>query len=164
MVGNPPLLDSCRSRRRKLGGTNSSNAFCSILAGCGYCEGDLVSGFFIAIRPTPTTIINFRTLSFCSSGFGTCNKANPVNYAPVCEQISEILTRYGINVLYGDQFSFDILKQIFARLGIEYKQRTFNGSTRALIYRKSATAHDSTKDRNRGPSRAFAPVANLGRV
>jgi hypothetical protein len=64
----------------------------------------------------------------------TGNKANPVNYAPVCEQISEILTRYGINVLYGDQFSFDILKQIFARLGIEYKQRTFNGSTRALIY------------------------------
>jgi len=64
----------------------------------------------------------------------TSNQANPVNYAPVGEQISEILTRYGINVLYGDQFSFDILKQIFARLGIEYKQRTFNGSTRALIY------------------------------
>jgi hypothetical protein len=29
-----------------------------------------VSGFFIAIRPTPTTIITFRTLSFGFSGFG----------------------------------------------------------------------------------------------
>jgi hypothetical protein len=29
-----------------------------------------VSGFFIAIRPTPTTIINFRTLPCGSSGFG----------------------------------------------------------------------------------------------
>ena len=29
-----------------------------------------MSGFFIAIRPTPTTIINFRTLPFGSSGFG----------------------------------------------------------------------------------------------
>ena len=29
-----------------------------------------MSGFFVAIRPTPTTIINFRTLSFGSSGFG----------------------------------------------------------------------------------------------
>ncbi len=29
-----------------------------------------MSGFFIAIRPTPTTIITFRTLSFGSPSFG----------------------------------------------------------------------------------------------
>jgi hypothetical protein len=76
--------------------------------------------------------VGHMTLAYVTRWTGT--KTNPVNFEPVCEQIHEVLKRYGLNVLYGDQHSIDVLKQQFVKLGIQYQERTFGAHTRASIY------------------------------
>ena len=64
----------------------------------------------------------------------TGTKTMPLNLEDVSEQVNEILMRYGINVLWGDQFYFIVLRDSFRKLGIHYEEFTFGAHTRASIY------------------------------
>jgi hypothetical protein len=72
------------------------------------------------------------TLVYATRWVGT--KSVPVDFESVSEQINGTLRRYGINTLYGDQYCFAVLQQNFVKLGIRYKESTFNAHTRASIY------------------------------
>lgn len=58
----------------------------------------------------------------------------PLDFEIICAQIQEVLLRYGINELVGDQFCFPILRQQFEKLGIYYREFTFGSHTRASLY------------------------------
>ncbi len=52
----------------------------------------------------------------------------------ISAQVHEILRRYGLYALVGDQFCFPALRECFAKLGIYYREYTFTSRTRALLY------------------------------
>jgi hypothetical protein len=58
----------------------------------------------------------------------------PLDLETVSAQISDVLRRYGINSLVGDQYCFAVLKQHFEKLGIYYREFSFGAHTRASIY------------------------------
>jgi hypothetical protein len=72
------------------------------------------------------------TVAYLARWTGT--KKVPLNVQPICELIHEVLERYGINTLFGDQYCFAVIKQQLAKLGILYREFAFGTNTRAKIY------------------------------
>jgi hypothetical protein len=72
------------------------------------------------------------TVPFAARWTGTHN--SPVNLESISVQINDVLQRFGINSLVGDQYSFPILQEHFEKLGIFYREFPFGSHTRASIY------------------------------
>jgi len=58
----------------------------------------------------------------------------PLQLETVLRQIKDILSRYGIGDVVGDQFCFPLIKQQFEKFGIFYTEFHFGPHTRASIY------------------------------
>jgi hypothetical protein len=72
------------------------------------------------------------TVAHAARWTGTHNA--PVNLESVSAQINDVLQRYGINSLVGDQYCFAVLRQLFEKSGIYYREFSFGAHTRASIY------------------------------
>ena len=59
---------------------------------------------------------------------------SPLNLESISVQINDILRRFVINSLVGDQYCFPILREHFEKLGIFYREFSFGPHTRASIY------------------------------
>jgi hypothetical protein len=64
----------------------------------------------------------------------TGTREAPLGYEQVCGEIAEILKRYGLNVVVGDQHCAAIIQQQFQKLGIVYKEFTFGSKTRSDLF------------------------------
>jgi len=58
----------------------------------------------------------------------------PLQLETVLRQIKDILSRYGIGAVVGDQFCFPLIKQQFEKFGIFYTEFHFGPHTRASIF------------------------------
>jgi hypothetical protein len=72
------------------------------------------------------------TVAYTARWSGT--RKNPLNCDSVCAQIKDVLRRYEINSLIGDQYCFPVLKDRFRQLEIFYREISFGSHTRASIY------------------------------
>jgi hypothetical protein len=61
-------------------------------------------------------------------------KKTPVNFDVVSHEIRLYLDGYGITELIGDQHCYEVIRQQFLKLGIEYRQCRFSSHTRAEIF------------------------------
>jgi hypothetical protein len=61
-------------------------------------------------------------------------KRTPVNLDVISHEIKMHLDRYGIFELVGDQHCYEVIRQQFLKLGIEYRQCRFGSHTRAEIF------------------------------
>ena len=64
----------------------------------------------------------------------TGSSSVPLQFELVCQDIANILGRYGINTVQGDQYGAAVIQQEFLKLGITYRQTRFGGNTRAQIF------------------------------
>jgi hypothetical protein len=64
----------------------------------------------------------------------TGSQKAPLNLETVSAQINDVLQRYGINSLVGDQYCYAVLRQQFEKLGVYYREFSFGAHTRASIY------------------------------
>jgi hypothetical protein len=58
----------------------------------------------------------------------------PLGFERVCREIAEILREYGIDHLEGDQYAAAAIQQEFQKLGLTYKEVTFNRQTRPRLF------------------------------
>jgi Terminase large subunit, ATPase domain len=72
------------------------------------------------------------TVPFAARWTGTHNA--PLNLESVSTQINDVLQRFGINSLVGDQHCFPILREHFEKSGVYYREFSFGTHTRASIY------------------------------
>jgi hypothetical protein len=61
-------------------------------------------------------------------------KTVPPNLDLIAAQVSEVLRRYDLDTLVGDQYCFPVLQQCFAKLGIQYREFAFTQHTRGSLY------------------------------
>jgi hypothetical protein len=59
---------------------------------------------------------------------------SPLNLESISAQINDVLQRFGINSLVGDQYCFPVLREHFEKLGLFYREFSFGPHTRASIY------------------------------
>jgi hypothetical protein len=71
-------------------------------------------------------------LDYTATWTGT--REAPLGYEWVCREIADILQRYGLNVVVGDQHCAAIIQQEFLKLGIDYKEFTFGPGTRLELF------------------------------
>jgi len=64
----------------------------------------------------------------------TGSKRAPLGFEWVCRQVADILGRYGINTVQGDQFAAVAIQQEFLKLGITYRETTFGRNTRPQLF------------------------------
>jgi hypothetical protein len=58
----------------------------------------------------------------------------PLAFGRVCREVADILQRYQIDHLQGDQYGAAIIQQEFLKLGISYREITFGPHTRPQIF------------------------------
>jgi hypothetical protein len=64
----------------------------------------------------------------------TGSKQAPLGFERVCREIADILRGYGINNVQGDQYAAAAIQQEFLKLGISYREVTFNRKTRPQLF------------------------------
>lgn len=121
----PEILDPCVMRGKRELPRVSNGVYVAVIDPA-FTSSDF--GFAIVHRSDDGSV----TVVYVSRWTGS--KKTPLNFDPISEQIGEILRRYGINSLVGDQFCFPILQQHFQRLGIFYREFRFGIRTRASLY------------------------------
>jgi hypothetical protein len=72
------------------------------------------------------------TVPFAARWTGT--HSAPLNLESISAQINDVLQRFGINSVVGDQYCFPVLREHFEKLGIFYREFPFGSHTRASIY------------------------------
>ena len=71
-------------------------------------------------------------VAFAARWTGTRNA--PLNLESVSIQINDVLQRFGINSLVGDQHCFPVLRQHFEKAGLFYREFRFGDHSRASIF------------------------------
>jgi hypothetical protein len=66
--------------------------------------------------------------------FWTGSKRAPLGFEWVCNEVAQIIRHYDINSLIGDQYAAPAIQQEFQKLGISYRELTFNRQTRATMF------------------------------
>lgn len=61
-------------------------------------------------------------------------KAKPVEAHEVAKFLSKTVREYGINKIYGDQYSFQPLKEIFSKFNVTLEEVTFTNTFKKKIY------------------------------
>ncbi len=121
----PEILDPCVIRgRREL--PRVSNGTYVAAVDPAFSNSDF--GFAVLHRSDDGNI----TVAYAARWTGTHNA--PLNLQPVSAQINDVLQRYGINSLVGDQYCFPVLRQHFEKSGVYYREFSFGSHTRASIY------------------------------
>lgn len=64
----------------------------------------------------------------------TGSRRAPLGFEWVCKEVANILRRYGINTVQGDQYAAPAIQQEFLKLGITYRELTFGRHTRAQMF------------------------------
>ena len=88
------------------------------------------SDFALAIEHLTST--GLIVLDYVHTWSGS--KQVPLGFEFVCSEVTEILRRYGINTVLGDQFAAPAIQQEFLKLGITYREATFGRNTRAQLF------------------------------
>jgi hypothetical protein len=121
----PEVLDACSVQGRKeLPRVNDGTYVAAVDPA--FKQSDF--GLAIAHRTSGGLIV----LDYVARWTGT--KKAPLGFERVCREIADILRGYGINEVQGDQYAAAAIQQEFLKLGIRYREKTFNRQTRPQLF------------------------------
>jgi hypothetical protein len=88
------------------------------------------SDFALAVEHRTSTGLIVVDRVICWTG----SKRAPLGFEWVCNEVANILRRYGIDAVQGDQYAAPAIQQEFLKLGITYREVPFVRHTRAELF------------------------------
>jgi hypothetical protein len=121
----PEVLDACIVQGRKEL-PRVSNVTYAAAVDPAFKQSDF--GLAITHRTSEGLIVLDRVARWTGS------KKAPLGFERVCREIANILREYGIDKVQGDQYAAAAIQQEFLKLGVSYKEVTFNRQTRPQLF------------------------------